>query len=313
MEPVDYGFFPFELPEGQTAIEINNFVILGCVFLAFVLMPFTYCLGYNLRKKQKTFNIVTASIGIFLILFEIYKQITYAKIFGYLGKAQYLWRIIPLQICSLHMYILPICPFIKNEKVKNSLLCFSGIYSFIGGVAVIGTSAGLHSVLFGWQMANGTTFGDWGMVAHTIIWHAILINLGTFICGYFRLGDVRSYSKIFKLTGYSYIPLLIFGIIAEFVNIFVPLIYGLDNPQVQGLNLWNVTPYYGANLPFISFIADLGPTIGGYHVLGGILLFFVYLILLYLANLVVLSILYFIFKFRNRVQKVVVSTSDIDI
>ena len=311
MKAVDYGYFPFSMPQGQYRLDVNNVLVVSLVLFAFILMPFTYYIAFKLRKREKIFNIVMISIGIVLIGLEIYKQITYAKIYGYIGKPEYYWKVFPFQLCSVFMYLCPIIPLLKG-KLKQAVMIFVGVYAFIGGVCVLGFDAGLNSVLWGFEMQDGTWFGDWGMVVHTLLWHAILINLGSFVFGYFRLGDIP-YRGVIKLVISSWVICLCLGVVAEILNTAVPLIYGLDNPQVVGMNMRNVSLFYPVAMPILNVIFELGPSVGGYHILGGLLGFSCFMVVLFLGNLLVQTCLYFGIKLARRYRNVVLYTRDVDI
>jgi VanZ family protein len=303
MYAINEGYFPFELPAGQTRVALNETIVISLVFLAFILLPFTYSLSFKLRKRERLFNVIIFFIGITLILLEIFKQMTYAKIYDYQKFGDYLRKIFPFQLCSLHMYLCPLAPFTKG-KFRQTLLIFIGVYAFIGGIAVLGFSAGLNSVLWGFEREDGTRFGDYGMVVHTLLWHGILIQLGAFIFGFFHLGDAP-YRKVVRLIFSSWGMCVFFGIIAEALNLFVPLAYGVDNKWVVGMNMWNVSRYYPVSMPVIGLFFDMDP-----WWLGGIIGFSAYMIVLLLGDFVVQTGLYYLIKTIRKYSNVVLYTRD---
>ncbi len=80
----------------------------------------------DLNKKILTFSII-------LIVFEIYKQI----IFLYNNNWEYQWYVFPFQFCSVPIYVSLLAYFVKNEKIKESLINFLATFSLFAGLAVI--------------------------------------------------------------------------------------------------------------------------------------------------------------------------------
>jgi hypothetical protein len=308
---VDKGFFPFVFPEGIQQLDVNNIVVVSLVTLSFVAFPFIYTLFYNLRGRQRPFNITIFTLGIVLILLEIFKQITYAKIYGTIGTLNYMWSILPLQLCSVHMFLCPLIPFLKG-KVKQSVMVFVGLYAFIGGIAVLGFQAGLKIVLWGFFMEDGTVFGDWGMVVHTLLWHGILINLGAIIFGYLRLGDY-SFSQIKITTLDSWLLCMLFLLIAQGVNLLIPLF--VPGPYSKTINMWNISLFQRSSMPVFGKLWDLllipmGDTGLSFRPLG-IVGTAIYAVLLYLGNFVVQTGIKLISKTVHKFQHVAVYTNDL--
>ena len=132
-----------------------------------------------------------------------------------------MWGILPLQLCSLHMFLCPLVPFLK-EKL-NIYSYFYWFICFYGGNSCFRVQAGLKVVLWGFFMEDGTVFVYCLMVVHTLLWHGILINLGAIIFGYLRLGDY-SFSQIKMTTLDSWLICMLFLLIAQGVNVLIPLL-----------------------------------------------------------------------------------------
>lgn len=301
--PIHEGYFPFEMPDWQPQIDYNNAVVIALSLLGVILFPFIYALGYNLRGHVKLFDWTCFGLGITLILLEIYKQITYAKIFGYMGTLDYYWKILPLQLCSIHMFILPLIPFLKG-RTKQSSLIFCAVYGFIGGIAILGFKAGLKQVLWGFQMEDGTCFGDWGMLVHTLLRHGILINMGAFIFGYLRLGDFK-FTRLIELAVESWTVCVFWACVAQGFNIFIPLFLGVNNPWVANMNLWNFTIMYSHGFPVIGPLFNIKPLW-----LFGSIGTAIYVVCLLLANIVVQSGLWLFIRIMHRFQGVAIYTRD---
>ena len=90
----------------------------GGFHLTFTFVGLAVCilLAYLLRNTGERGNrIVLWSVGGFLALTEIYKQLFY---YFYIGDHSYQWWIFPFQLCSVPMYLCLIAPFLKKGKVQ---------------------------------------------------------------------------------------------------------------------------------------------------------------------------------------------------
>ena len=83
----------------------------GPFHLIFTFVGLAVCvlLAYLLRHTGKRGNkAVLLSVGIFLAVTELYKQLFY---YYYIGDHTYQWWIFPFQLCSVPMYLCLIAPF----------------------------------------------------------------------------------------------------------------------------------------------------------------------------------------------------------
>ncbi len=286
INPIDYGFFPFFYENEEIhRLSISSLPVFMIILVGFLFFPFIYYLAYKNRRKEKFFDWTMFSIGIFLIVFEIMKQITYAKMFGYLiggvNEGKYWWNILPLQLCSMHIYLCPLIPFLKG-KHKQNVAMFIGLYAFIGGITVL--LGGLGFVLGGFQLENGQWFGDWFLVIHTLVWHIILIDLGALVFGYYHL-DCLKLRDLFKIIRVPWIICISLMIFSQALNIILPYILNYD-PWVMSLNLWNFSWITGFNLPILKEFCRTSPAwIGG--VIGTIL----YGVALYISAVILLLVI----------------------
>lgn len=306
IKPVDTGFFPFEyLNEEIHKLSASDGPVFLMILFGFILFPFVYRLGYKLRYKRKTFEYILFGIGIFLFLFEIFKQITYAKMYHYLPSQEnfghYYWKILPLQLCSMHIYLAPLIPFIKNNKIKQDITLFIGLYAFIGGIAVL--VGGLDLVLGGFQLSDGRWFGDWGLVVHTIVWHVILMNLGALVFGYYRIGDLKPH-HIKTIVIRPWLICFAMLLVVQVLNVIIPKLLNY-NEWVEGFNLWNVGWTYGFQLPILSKVFVTEPIW-----IGGVISTFIYGFALLLGAYLVLFVIIFIRNLSSKLNKVVVYTKD---
>ncbi len=296
IDPIDYGFFPFFYENEEIhRLTFSSLPVFLIIAVGFILFPFVYYLAYKKHDNQKFFDWTMFGVGIFLIIFEILKQITFAKMFGYLpngvNQGKYLWSVLPLQLCSMHLYLCPLIPFLKG-KVKKNVSMFIGLYAFIGGLVVL--VGGLGMVLGGFKLQNGKWFGDWFLVVHTLVWHIILLDLGALVFGYYHVDELKV-KEVFKETLIPWIICISFMVFAQILNVILPKIFNYDE-WIMSMNLWNFSWVSGFNLPVLKEFCRTDPAwIGG--ILGTIL----YGVLLYLGAILVLFI---IVGVKNIIEKI---------
>lgn len=152
----------------QTAWGMTKPETFGTFHLCFLIFGMAACVGlsYLLRKStEKQNKIILWSVGGFLLISEIYKQLFYTF---YLGGGEYQWWIFPFQLCSVPMYLCLVVPFIKSEKIKQYFYTFLATYNLLGGfVAMIEQSGLSHEYVT--------------LTLHAYIWHLSLVFVGFYL------------------------------------------------------------------------------------------------------------------------------------
>lgn len=253
----------------------------------FILCFIFLLLGIRFRNNKKAQNIILFSTGLFLTLFELYKQISYNRILGFNIANDYAWTIFPWQICSIPMFIALFMPLIKKDYLRNILLAYMGVFAMLGGFAALFVN---QQGLFSWH--------DIGIYIHTITWHLILMMLGLFSIGTLSIGKGK-FKRNLKVVGITYAMILFFSVIAQLINFFVPYIYGVDDCRAYNTNMWYISMWYPTNVVILKDIQALSPGINGY---GWILAYFLYMVGLGIADLIVISIYYGIYRLFIKVR-----------
>lgn len=130
--------------------------------------------------NEKGNRILLFSIGLFLALSEVYKQLFYIFVISPNG---YPWWIFPFQLCSIPMYLCLIAPLLKPGPVQQSIYSFMMLYNLLGGAIAFTEPSGLlHSYIT--------------LTAHSMIWHMLLVFLGFYLLFSGRGGrDIRDYRR----------------------------------------------------------------------------------------------------------------------
>lgn len=197
---------------------------------------------------KKRIDRVLRATSIFLIVTEIYKQLLFLFV---LGRDGYDWSVLPLQFCSMPMYLAWIASYTSTGRIRQALLDYLLWFNLFGAV-------------MGFVGPQGMFWGYWTLNIHSFLWHLALIFQSLFL---YYSGAVSNARSHFSDTLYIYAA-------------YVILALGIDLalPADSGINLLYISPYQGntviifdeiyrqfgwwaANVPYIA-----GIPIGAYGV-----------------------------------------------
>ncbi len=179
----------------------------GPFHLIFTFVGLAVCvlLAYLLRNTGKKGNrIVLVSVGVFLMVTEVYKQLFY---YYHIGGGSYEWWIFPFQLCSVPMYLCVIAPFLKEGKLQDMMYKFMTTFNLLGG-------------LMAFIEPSGIVHEYWTLTLHAFIWHMALIFIGFYLIASGRgaktLKDYRNGAYMFLvLAAVAFVINLIFWIPSE--------------------------------------------------------------------------------------------------
>ena len=186
--------------------------------------------AFLLRKTTKKQNkIILLSIGTFLIITEIYKQLFYYYV---IKDCEYSWWIFPFQLCSVPMYLCIFCAFCKNEKINNWLYNFMFTFNLLGGAISFSEPSGLNHPY-------------WTLTLHAYTWHMILVFLGFYL--FFSKRVCTNWKEYFK----GMVIFVSCATIAQIINI--------SFKNFGNINMFYISPYYCSPIAiFKDFYKNLG-------------------------------------------------------
>ncbi|MFP4177397.1 MAG: hypothetical protein ACLFTZ_01395 [Acholeplasmataceae bacterium] len=115
----------------ERPIPYQSWFHIGSLILVFLIAIF---FTVRLRHASKeTMRIFVLTVGITMIVFEIYKQVN----FSYTNDWSYRWYAFPFQFCSTPMYGALIAGWSKNERLRTALYGFLATYGFVAGAFVM--------------------------------------------------------------------------------------------------------------------------------------------------------------------------------
>lgn len=153
----------------------------GAFHLSFMIIGFFLCffVAFLLRKLSDRANrILIFSIGVFLLVTEVYKQLLYKLVIC--PDDLYHWGAFPFHLCSIPLYLCLIVPFLKKGRLQQTMYDFLMTYNLLSGfIAFFEPSGLLHEYVT--------------MTAHSLIWHMLLVFLGAYVA-FSRRGGIEKSS-----------------------------------------------------------------------------------------------------------------------
>lgn len=194
------------------------------------------------KDSEKHLKIVLAGYGIVALILEILKQLIWS--FNYdsvtsLVTWDYRWYAAPFQLCTTPIYVSIICLFLKNGKLRNSLLSFLAYYTILGSIMTI-------------------------LIPDTCFTEDVLVNIHTMYlhCGSLVVSGYLILTKKVKLEYKNIMAglyvFLGFVFIANMLNI---IFYNTGIIGDETFNMFFISPYFISTLPVYNMIQEKVPYI----------------------------------------------------
>ena len=192
------------------------------------------------KYSDKQLKIVLGVYGIVALIFEIIKQLMWSFNYDEVTKIitwDYQWYAAPFQLCTTPILVSIICLFLKDNKLRNSLLSYMAYVTILGGLLTV-------------------------LIPTSCFTRDILINIHTMWlhCGSFVVSIYLLMSKAIKINKESFrgafAVFLVFVLIAEFLNI---TIYNSGLLNGETFNMFYISPYFISSLPVFDVIQQNVP------------------------------------------------------
>lgn len=185
--------------------------------------------------KDKTFRRIILISWVVILVLEIYKQIVFSFDWdGNIATWDFEWYAFPFQLCSMPLYLLPFVAFLKDGKVRDSIMSFLATFAFFGGLATM-------------LYPNNVFISTIGINIQTMVHHGLQVVLGIFIFVYNR----KKFNLKFFLLGI--IPYVILVAIAMMSNLIMFRVLS------EEFNMFYISPYYECVLPLLGDIQKAVP------------------------------------------------------
>ena len=222
-----------EVPQPYGEFHLISFG-LTIVFAILLCVLFRNC-------SDRTMRILLFISWLVLVIFEVLDQMVIGTTVLPNGTLYFDtdWYRFPFQLCSSVVWILPFIILIPEGKIRDGLIGYMTLFSFIGGLLV---------------MFYPTTIFTRHLVVslHSVVHHGFQIALGIFFISHER----HKYNLRYFTGGVlTFIGLLSIACLLNEVVQQVLWAYG----QEDVFNMFYISPYHGCELPILSEIFKLVP------------------------------------------------------
>ena len=217
-------------PAVYGAFHVGSLIIFFSLFLAMILAR------RRLPKGERGLRVALRVFAFGLLFLEIGKQIVYSYEPG-VGWS-YNWSRFPFQFCSTPIYIALLAVFLRDGKLRGSLLCFLATYSPVAGCAVLfwPSSDVFSPILF--------------LDIHTMVWHGAMLLFGLYLwLGGYVKPALRTALRAFCV----YFPL---NFVALALN---ELEHACGFAGEYSFNMFYISRYYTCHIPLLNTVQQKAP------------------------------------------------------
>ena len=246
--------------------EMETPKTLGCFHILWIIfVVVSIVILFLIRKKhnEERLKLLLGTYGIIAFILELLKQLIWA--FNYepitnIVTWDYEWYSAPFQLCTTPIFISLICLFLKNNKLRKSLLSYMAFVTILGSLItlIIPDSCFTSDIL--------------------INIHTMWLHCGSLVVSVYLLMS-REVEINKKNLINSFIVFLIFVVIAEVLNI---VIYNSGILNGETFNMFYISPYFITHLPVFKTVQESVPFI--IYLLFYILVIFVGSLIVYLIS-----------------------------
>lgn len=232
--------FIYSLQSTMKTPEPYGWFHLLCIAIVIILI----LILYSRRKyhNENQLKSVLAIYGIIAFLLELIKQLIWSFEYDFVLKKtvwDYTWYSFPFQLCTTPIFVSLICLFLKNNKLRKSLLSYMAYVTIIGSLLTI-------------IMPQSCFVEDTIVNIHTMWLH----------CGSFIVSIYLFITKEVKIDKeYMKQGLIVFGIFALLAQLLNIGIYNSDILNGETFNMFYISPYFISTLPIFDIIQQNVPYI----------------------------------------------------
>ena len=221
LTPTRYGWFH---------LMWVGFIVLSIIFL--------YKIKNNYNDKQ--LKTVLAIYGRGALVLEILKQIIWSFSYDYVTYQitfDYTWYAFPFQLCTTPIFVSLICLFLKNTKLRKSLLSYLAYITILGSIATV--------------ILPDSCFVDTILINIHTMW----LHCGSLVVSIYLLMTKEVEIKFDNLIK-SIKVFFIFLTIAQFLNL---TIYHSGILKGETFDMFYVSPYFISTLPIFDVVQENMP------------------------------------------------------
>ena len=252
-------FLQFVLRILQTEVqepELYGWYHIMCLGLT-ALVTVMLCV-FHKKDKPERVRLVVLFTTLFVIAFEIYKQIVFSFSVTDSGiEFEYLWYAFPFQFCSTPMYIGLLAGLTKKGRLHDACSAYLATYAIFAGICVMLYPGDVFMYMMGINI-------------QTMICHGSMIAIGIYLL--YTQHVKLQFKTIFKAMAVFSSCLVIAMILNEVAHLV-----GITEDNT--FNMFFVSPYFDSTLPVFSLVQPHVPFIVGLVLYVGVFSLFAFAIL----------------------------------
>lgn len=187
---------------------------------------------YILIKKRPNLKKTILSISVIMLLFEVYKQLS----FSYSGEIwKYQWYAFPFQFCSIPMYVAFNAGIAKNKNIESFCYSFLATYGLVAGICVM-------------FYPNDVFVKETLINIQTMVHHGSMVIMGVYILS----------NKVLTNRKETFIKALSVFLVSVALALLIDIstfYFHID----EGLKMFFISPYHKSTLPVFNIIYDKVP------------------------------------------------------
>ncbi|MBQ8472038.1 MAG: YwaF family protein [Bacilli bacterium] len=214
------------------------------------------------KHNEKELKIILFLYGFISLILEILKQIIWTIDYNQITNTltfDYSWYSFPFQLCTTPIYVSLICLFLKDNKIRKSLLSYLAFTTILGSIATI-------------IMPDSCFTEDILINIHTMYLHC-----GSLVLSVYLLIAKEVEINLTNLKNSIYVFLIFLGV-ALFLNI---MIYQSGILNGETFNMFYISPYFISTLPVFNIIQQNVPYL---------IYLIIYIVAIVIGSLIIYSI-----------------------
>lgn len=212
------------------------------LWICFIIISLFVLYKFRKQYSDKQLKFVLGTYGIIALILETVKQLMWSFNYDALTNIitwDYEWYAAPFQLCTTPIFVSVICLFLKNNKLRESLLSYMAFVTILGSIMTV-------------ILPDACFVSDVVINIHTMWLHcgSLVVSIYLLMTGAVKVNKQNLIKAL--------VVFLIFVFIAEILNI---TIYNMNILNGETFNMFYISPYFISSLPVFNVIQQNVPFI----------------------------------------------------
>ena len=213
-------------------VKATKVVGIALTITAAALLTGTVISNVFLGKLPKLENLEYVVEGNTVNLFIQDSRLALIGLYNEFGVTwEFQWYAFPFQLCSSQLYLLPFVAFLKDGKIRDSIIAFLATYSLFGGLVVF-------------IYPNDVFVSTIGINIQTMVHHGLQLVLGVFLLVYYR----QKINWRFFTSGIIVFVIMCTSAMSLNIVMYHTIMVNTGNT----FNMFYFSPYFPCSLPVLG-------------------------------------------------------------